>query len=317
MSRVAVLSNPASGGNRAGGGRQLDRVRRLARDAEAIHVESRGSEELPRLLSDLARRDVGLLVVNGGDGTVIGVVTALLDQRPFRSLPLLAVLSGGTTNMIAADVGPRGRPPAALRRLLAAHAAGTLATRPRRPLQVRQAGQSDRYGFFLSAAAIPRVSAAAQRHLHGRGLTGAAGWTMALGWSFMRLIGGRIGDDPLLRPEPATLALDGVRADPQEVVLVLATTLDRLLLGMTPAPPGGGIGVAAMRSPYRGLWWRLPGLLRGSGGDWSDAGYLRARAQEVELETAAPCVLDGEALPAAAPSRLRLGCGPALTFARA
>lgn len=314
MSRVAVISNPASGGNRARRGRQLDRVRRLAWNAEAIHVESRSSEDLPQVLTDLARRDVDLLVINGGDGTVVAVVTALLDRKPFRSLPLLAVLSGGTTNMIAADVGPRGQPPAALRRLLAAHAGGTLATRQRRPLRVSQAQRPDCYGFFLSVAAIPRVSAAAQRHLHGHGLTGAVSWTLALGWSLMRLLVGRIADDPLLHPDPASLALDGTRSGPHDVVLVLATTLDRLLLGMTPVPPGAGIGLAAILSPYRGFWWRIPGLLRGSGGDWSHAGYLRSRAQVMELKTAAPCVLDGEPLPAASPSPLTLGCGPALTF---
>ena len=56
-------------------------------------------------------------------------MTELLERRPFAELPLLALLSGGMTNMTANDVGLRGRPARALARLIAEARQGTLAGR--------------------------------------------------------------------------------------------------------------------------------------------------------------------------------------------
>src|SRR3546814_7056695 len=66
--------------------------------------------------SDVCSSD--LIVVIGGDGTLQGLLTALLRQ-PDGAVPDLLVIPAGTTNMSAADLGARHKPEPALRALAA------------------------------------------------------------------------------------------------------------------------------------------------------------------------------------------------------
>ncbi len=60
---------------------------------------------LPEILADFAAREIGLIAVSGGDGTVQGVQTVLAENKIDDMLPRLAVLPHGTTNLWAAVVG--------------------------------------------------------------------------------------------------------------------------------------------------------------------------------------------------------------------
>jgi diacylglycerol kinase family enzyme len=114
--RVGMISNPLSGRNRRGG---LNAVRCLLQETLQIpHREVRTPEEARAALDCFAAEDVNLVVVNSGDGTIQAVLTLLFAQKSFRPMPLLALLSGGTTNMTHRDLGLPGSAADALRRLL-------------------------------------------------------------------------------------------------------------------------------------------------------------------------------------------------------
>ena len=105
----------------------------------------------------MAGHGVNTIAISGGDGTVNAVLNALFAHHPFPRLPLLAVLRGGTTNMTAGDVGLRGRPDRALRRLIecAARAGEGLSVIERPVMRIDPgAGRSPIYGMFFGAAAI-------------------------------------------------------------------------------------------------------------------------------------------------------------------
>ncbi len=114
--RVGMISNPLSGRNRRRG---LKGIRRLLLDhPDVLHHEVRTPEEVRQALDRLAVEDVNLVVVNSGDGTIQAVLTLLFSGTCFRSMPLLALLSGGTTNMTHQDLGLPGSGVDALGRLL-------------------------------------------------------------------------------------------------------------------------------------------------------------------------------------------------------
>ena len=48
---------------------------------------------MPAALATLARRGVTAIAINGGDGTVARVLTHLLEDTPFKQLPLIVLLS--------------------------------------------------------------------------------------------------------------------------------------------------------------------------------------------------------------------------------
>ena len=113
MSRIGLISNPKSQQNRRG----LSIIEVAAKGAGIEHRVLGDMAELLPALQDLAANNIELLVVNGGDGTLQAVLTAVLEDRPFASLPLLAVLPRGMTNMSAYDVGLKGKPDQSLTRL--------------------------------------------------------------------------------------------------------------------------------------------------------------------------------------------------------
>ena len=113
--RVGFLNNPLSGGNRRHPG-PVQQV--LDAHAEVLRHDVKTPADVASALADLAQHKIDVVTINGGDGTVQAVMTAILGDRIFESSPLLAVLSAGTTSMIAGDVGVRGGRVGGLRRLL-------------------------------------------------------------------------------------------------------------------------------------------------------------------------------------------------------
>src|SRR4030095_12272972 len=82
-------------------------------------------EDIGAAARELVEAESELIIVNGGDGTVQAVLTALFDADP-ETLPLLAVLPSGTTTRGAADVDAMMHPVPALQRLLQATDEGRL-----------------------------------------------------------------------------------------------------------------------------------------------------------------------------------------------
>lgn len=295
MTSIAVISNPLSGRNRGG----LERIRAMAARAGVPHFETQSLNDLEVVLRDLARRGVEVLAVNGGDGTVRAVLTMIRDSRGFPSEPTIAVLRGGTTNMIAGDVGLVGRPDQALKRLVEACRNGVPENmvRERRMLALRKA--PDRppiYGFFFGAAAIPRAIRQSREVFHRRGMTGALGSGLSLGWALMRLLARCAENDPILHPDTICYEVDGQERQEVRAILFLVTGLHRLLLGIRPVDPGDALGMAMLTHPYRSILLSLPDFLSVHAGSATRLhdGYRRSRVRCLKLLTGSGYTLDGE-----------------------
>jgi diacylglycerol kinase (ATP) len=141
--RVAVFVNPRSRENRRNPG--------LARELAGVIGEA-GRVLAPTSLDELAALAVGLradppdvIAVHGGDGTLHKVVTALGAAFGEAPLPPLAVLRGGTMNVVAASLGIKTKPGPFLKMLAeAAHSGAPLDLMPRRCLRV-----DDHLGFVF------------------------------------------------------------------------------------------------------------------------------------------------------------------------
>lgn len=111
--RIAVFVNPLSRANR--------RNPRLAAELQAIMGES-GRVLAPKSLAELDQMALALratppdvIGIHGGDGTLHKTITALAHAWGDAPLPPLALLSGGTMNVVAASLGIRERPTALLK----------------------------------------------------------------------------------------------------------------------------------------------------------------------------------------------------------
>ncbi len=152
--RIGLISNPLSAGNR----NRLGPVERmLAGPRRPLHRQAVDPQEVKAAIRDFAAGGVNLVAVNGGDGTIHAVLTALFTVEWPDGRPFLALLRAGGTSMIARDVGLPGSRLQGLSRLLgwayAGRGAASLVKRPVLRLEWEKGGEP-MYGMFFGAGAI-------------------------------------------------------------------------------------------------------------------------------------------------------------------
>jgi diacylglycerol kinase family enzyme len=140
---IVVFVNPRSRGSRKDPG-LVARMEAVLGDQGRV-IASRTFEELDGAASALAATPPRVIAVHGGDGTLHVTLTALIRAFGDRPLPPVAILGGGTMNVVTSSLGIRDRPIDYLTRLVASVAAGkSLTTIDRRCLRV-----GERFGFVF------------------------------------------------------------------------------------------------------------------------------------------------------------------------
>jgi diacylglycerol kinase (ATP) len=314
MIKVGVLSNPSSRRNR----RDPTAVERVLADLpEVVHRLTEDLSPDPAL-EDLARQGVGLLVINGGDGTVQRVMTSLLERRPFRQLPLLALLRRGTANTTARNLGLEGRPAAALRRLATLAGGGDVVGRIQRCPVIRVenlANTPPQRAMFFGAAGVCDAIDFCDREIYARGIVGNVGMGLALLGLLAR---GRARE--IVKAHDIGLALDGGPEHRSRVLLLIATTLERMILGSRPFWNHGGkaIRITSIGDPAAQLLRSTPKVLYGWRRHSLPEGYVSGGADRIEIDLGRDrrLTLDGEWFEAAAEGPLVLSAADQLEFVR-
>lgn len=294
---VGVIGNPASHGNRAWRSEALRAV--AARYEHVMLAEPRTREGLADALRGFREAGVALVAVSGGDGTLREVLTALPRAWPGPP-PELALLPAGKTDVAAGDVGGAGYGALGLARLLDAIERGAPLRREERPvLEVHWPGTANPplRGFLFGAAAFSEGHRLANARLHSGGVFGKAAVGLTVAAMLARAaVGGR---GKLANGQRMALTADGAPLPLGRRFLVLATTLERLTLGLWPFRDTGAGPLhwldmdAPPRRLARGVWAALrPTADRG----WMEAaGHRSGRAERLRVKLAVPFVLDGEA----------------------
>jgi len=156
MSGIGVVTNPRSRKNR----RNPVMAETLAYVlGERDHFHAPTSLEA---LAETARRfrehDIDVLCINGGDGTIHQVVTAMVRAYAGDPLPDVAILRGGTMNIVAESLGNRIRPEEMLEQVVSAYHGTT--PLPETELRLLEIDLHDggplHYGFISGNGIIPR-----------------------------------------------------------------------------------------------------------------------------------------------------------------
>jgi len=296
MSRIGVISNVRSQRNR----REMPALRAvLGRHPGVLHREFEAIGELPGILRELGERELDLLAINGGDGTVQAVMTEIINEAPFPARPRLAPLHAGMTNLAAHRLGWPGRPAPALERLIRRAAAGQrLPARRQAILSLRRRPEEAAlHGLFLGTAAFYRGTMMGRDRVHRLGVERSAQAGLSLALSIGRALFRRGPDDPWRQGDPIAIEWERASEASAPRFLFLATTLDRLMLGLRPF---WGEGEGAIRwtladHPPRRLAGALLPLLRGRPRGWMrEAGYRSGRARRMTLALECPIMFDGE-----------------------
>lgn len=315
--RIGVLSNLRAGKTDW----RVERVLRfLSGHPEVLHVETPDDAAVPGALAALARDGVEILVLNGGDGTVQLALTHLFGPGASGWRPWIAPIRGGRTNMTAIDLGARRDAVRGLAGLLEAVREGRLAERVRVRSVLRvELAEGVHLGMCLGAGVLHRAVALTHRAFPDGRAQGVFGAGVVTGVLLARAaVGGVRG---VLSPDKMRVALDGVSQPPGEILLALATTLERLFLRMRPfwgrEPAPVRVTTIAARAP--GLWRAAPGILRGrpSPRRRSENGYTSRNVHELVLQLDAGLVLDGELFDPHPDRVVRVGAVEGVRFLRA
>jgi hypothetical protein len=293
--RVAVVSNPTSGRNARRG--LLQSIKGLLERHPAVaHFEARTFEGIADATRAAVADDAEILVLNGGDGTVQTALTSML-RAPTERLPLLAVLPGGTTNTTARNVGYGRDPLAALRRLLDESAAGTVAGRvQRRPVLSVDLADGPQYAMMFGAGAVYDGIRFAREQLATHGMRGQLGAGIALATFVGKALTGNAAT--MFPPLDADVSLDGTALPPARYFGMLASTMDRQFLGMSPywGTESGPIRFSALRDRPQHLARAIVPALRGRPSPWlrPELGYRSHNVDEVAITFDGGFTLDGE-----------------------
>ncbi len=296
---IAVISNCNSGHNRD----QRRRVDELvSRCPGLLHYRTSSAAEIPAILENIARQSVEVLAINGGDGTAAHIFAHLLQDSPFKTPPLIALLPGGTANMTAGDVGVKGSLLRALERLC--HwsqgerlIAGRVVQRHVLRVEVG-AGRAPHFGMFFGSGAIIQASEYAHREIHSRGLRD----DFSLGLGLVRTLWGIVRGHPEFnQPLPVDVTLDGERYGEFHARILAISSLERLFLGIHPF---WGSGEAPLKMSLitsdakRFLRTFLSILRRNRKAQPTTAdGYHSHRAEQITLLMDGSFNLDGEIVP--------------------
>lgn len=258
-------------------------------------------------LAEFAARGVDLLVIDGGDGTVRDVLSCAGDAWTGH-WPQIVVIPSGKTNALALDLGlPQGW---TLEDALAALDRGR--TVRRRPVEITREEDSARLrGFLFGAGAFVGATELAQ-HTHRAGAFNGVAVGLALGWAVLQTMfgpetrGWRAGT-------PMRLGLAGQDSESRARYLLLASTLDRLPLGVKPfGPARRGLKLLAIDAPPRRILAATPAILAGADAPWLEAaGYHRLETTGFDVTLDQGFILDGEHYPGGA---LSVRLGPPLSF---
>mgnify|MGYP006266428623 CR=1 FL=1 len=307
---VGVIYNPRSHRNR---GADFD-----CSISPHVHIAQPGDRaQLLEALADLAARDIDLLVINGGDGTVRDVLTC---GAPLfgDDWPPIAVLPKGKTNALTIDLGvPRDWSLQA-----AIEALGHGSTVRRRPIAIESLDdpQSARvFGFIFGAGAFTTATRAGQvSHRLGAFNSLAVGatalWALAQSLFATRANPWRKGARMTIRlgANGAAMAHSG-RGDPAYRQALFASTLERLPAGLKPfGKLRHGLKLVAVDQISRRTTLNVPAIVRGrSVTGLRENGIHQIAAAHFTLDIEDQFILDGEAFPA---GRYRVGQGPELEF---
>jgi hypothetical protein len=304
--KLGVVSNRYSDGNDG-----FSAIAAAAADLPDVLCETPDDlSALPRVLKDFAAAGVEVLAVDGGDGTVRDVLTALPASFG-DAWPALALLPSGKTNLIARDVGGFGRGVEGLLRLRRRLAGGAVRAATRRTLEAVPAeGGATVRGMFCGAGVFTYATRMAGAWTYNRGIKQNAGVAVAMARTLWDSRRGREGEACI----PMATAEEGAplpAASPH--FLLLATTLEKLMLGFWPFPRKGEgdlrwLAVAAPpRRLARALWaaWR--------GRPFAGPGYRSGRTGALSVSLSAPFVVDGEIF-APGETGVVLRAGPGVRF---
>ena len=266
----------------------------------------------------MAGSGIETLFISSGDGTVQAIQTWLAESGRFKKLPRLCLLPHGTTNMTAADLGFRHKSIEEQAIFIASPQPQEI--KRRNTLRVvNPKGRSPLHGMFFGTGAVAEATRYCQVAFNDKGVGGQ--------WATFATLASVLSKSIFFAPNPSdpnrfdkpydiTLTADGKRISAGAQLLMLATTLDKLILGARPFWGGadGPLRTTVLPYPVPSVpRWIVP-LMYGGEDRKVPAGAISHACQHCTVTSPTSFVIDGEFYDAPDGEPLQLETGPLLDY---
>ncbi|MDA8708212.1 diacylglycerol kinase family protein [Hellea sp.] len=241
------------------------------------------------LVKDALAAGAQHIFIEGGDGTVQGVLTEFLRQEKARNLPVFTLVPGGNTNQVARNIGVHH---ATVQAIETALSQSEIVEAPL--LRIKDKEGRKYYGFLFSSGALPQVTDYTKVKLHERGLGGS-----------LAVIGGILkgatDTDSITKPTQVKLNIQAENTHKLRGphLGTIVTTLPGLMLKLDPFWGEGDrpLRVTYVAGEYHKLVRHVASLWLGNKSkDRSEDGMYSWTADGLRYRYTGPCVLDGELL---------------------
>jgi diacylglycerol kinase (ATP) len=314
MSLAGLIVNPRSGKS---SGKGLALAEKLHRSKSHVRILDQFNQ-LPSHLRELAAAGVTDLFISSGDGTIQAIQTLIAEGHAFTTPPRLCLLPHGTTNMTAADLGfsLRGieEQAAFIERLEPKEVRARPTLRAANP-----ADGSPRHGMFLGTGAVSEATLFCQRAFNAKGVKGNTAVIATIGRAALRTMFTAADPDDTERfDRPFDMRVSSgnrVYSDGQQL-LMLATTLQKLVLGARPFWGGTDGPIRASIFPYPVPSiprWLIP-IMYGSEQRRVPRGAVSFSSRELDVTSPVSYVIDGEFFNGPKDQPLKVETGPVFAY---
>ncbi len=293
--RITVLLNRNARGLR----HPVPLLRALSPLDDCRLIETHSLKDLEMAALELATERPELVVLAGGDGSIMAGLTAVSHAWGSEPLPRFAIIPAGTVSTIARNLGLPRKPVKYARSLIDAALAGHARTVQHATLRVRDARGGDRVGFIFGTGSIAQFFELYDELPEAGVLPASKLVAKLVVGAFTR---SRLAKR-VLTPEPLTITIDGAPLPHARYSVIVSSVLRDLGLHLRPTFRAGDDPerlhvVASTRGPMN-LAMQVPVVMAGAQlvGD----GHVDALAKEFRVSFDGGLrsyVLDGDRLDA-------------------
>ncbi|MBI2486136.1 MAG: hypothetical protein HYW01_04090 [Deltaproteobacteria bacterium] len=103
MKPIGVIFNPLAHINKNQSKSQINALKEVLGERAWV-LSTKSKDEIPIALKEF-NKEIKILAISGGDGTISSVLSSYINLFGDRNIPIIVPLKGGTINMIADDAG--------------------------------------------------------------------------------------------------------------------------------------------------------------------------------------------------------------------
>ena len=220
MAGIGIISNPHSKLNR----RNPKRSEYLSYIAgkQGYVAITNSIDELAAVATKFKEQQIEILAINGGDGTISQTLTVFYQVYQGHALPKVALLRGGTMNVLASNLQIKGAPEQILYRLIEKHSTATsIESVSKSSLQV-----NDQIGFLFAHGTPAQFLERFYRNK--KGSIGAA-------WMILQVVVSRFFYQRFYKSmvtyTPTDISVDHQAKISQKTIAILISTIPKMPMG--------------------------------------------------------------------------------------